>query len=470
MSKIYWPFLLTFSAAALVLLSLKDCASQELNVNIRIQLNPPVANVVGHFGDRWSPAQLSFLSGYAGIGFPNERVTNIGRSGDSWSYTVDLSSQETFLGVAHVSWVDNQRGVLRLSDLLPQPTSWKSALVTLELPPEWHSFDSHIKARNNFVRPYRNVDKGVIVIGTEWRYTDVRLSPGFFRLLYSVEWQFGRPEAEAFLTEIFDHYAREFSLTPGREFQVALLSLPKFDPNGGWAAETRASNIFIISSEPVFKSQSLQRFHEQLRHEMFHLWIPEGVNLNGHYDWFYEGFALYQSLKLGVAVNRLRFEDYLDTLSRAYDIDRRLGGKTSLIGVSKNRWSGDNNTVIYARGMLVAFLCDLAVLNTSKSKRSTNDIVREVYRRHSGDVAEKDGNEAVVSILKERPELASIVDDYVHGAKQFDWTRLLATAGLQSETTSGVTALKAVPKLSGSQKRLLDKLGYNNWRKLSSKQ
>jgi len=202
---------------------------------------------------------------------------------------------------------------------------------------------------------------------------------------------------------------------------------------------------------------------------MFHLWIPEGVNLTGNYDWFYEGFAVYQSLKLGIAVNRIRFDDYLDTLSRAYDVERRLGGKLSLIEVSKNRWAGDNNTVVYARGMLVAFLCDLALMNASKGKTSTDDIVRDVYRRHSGNAPAADGNASVISILKQHRELVPIVDDHVSGTKQIDWSALIATAGLQAETISGATALKVVQRPSRSQKRLLDKLGYNNWRKLTQK-
>ena len=110
---------------------------------------------------------------------------------------------------------------------------------------------------------------------------------------------------------------------------------------------------------------------------MFHLWIPNGVNLTGNYDWFYEGFALYQSLKMGVAVEPdtgltiiwIRFRGPTGSIT---------GRKTlSLIDASKNRWNGNNNTQIYARGMLVAFLCDLAMLEASKGKRS---VYRSVAR------------------------------------------------------------------------------------------
>ena len=165
---------------------------------------------------------------------------------------------------------------------------------------------------------------------------------------------------------------------------------------GTWEADTRGSTITIVSSDMPFKTQSLQRLHEQLRHEIFHLWIPNGVNLSGNYDWFYEGFALYQSLKVGVAVNRIRFEDMLDTLSRAYNIDSMQSQKLSLIDASKNRWNG-SNTQVYARGMLVAFLCDLALLEKSKGKLSTDDLLRDLYEAHRPTAPRQDGNAAVLA-------------------------------------------------------------------------
>jgi predicted metalloprotease with PDZ domain len=114
---------------------------------------------------------------------------------------------------------------------------------------------------------------------------------------------------------------------------------------------------------------------------MFHLWIPNGVNLTGNYDWFYEGFALYESLKLAVRMNRIGFADFLDTLSRAHTIDSAQSQRISLIQASANRFGG-SNTQVYARGMLVAFLTDLAMLQQSKGKKSVDDLLRDLYRTH----------------------------------------------------------------------------------------
>jgi predicted metalloprotease with PDZ domain len=248
---------------------------------------------------------------------------------------------------------------------------------------------------------------------------------------------------------------------------INIFRFPQATPIGQWEAETRGRNITIASSDMPFKSQSLQRLHEQLRHEIFHLWLPNGVNLNGQYDWFYEGFALYRSLKLGVAVNRIRFEDFLDTLARVYDIDRLSAQKTSLIDASKNRWVGAN-TRVYARGMLVAFLCDVATLDSSKGKRSIDTLLSELYQKHRTPSATTDANAAILTLMKSRKELVPIVERYVAGSEPLDWTALLQKAGIDATTRDQLTRLATVAKPSGRQKDLLDKLGYNSWRKLGN--
>jgi predicted metalloprotease with PDZ domain len=228
----------------------------------------------------------------------------------------------------------------------------------------------------------------------------------------------------------------------------------------------RGANITIFSAEMPFKTQSVQRLHEQLRHEIFHLWMPNNLNLSGNYDWFYEGFALYQSLRTGVAVNRLRFEDFLDTLARAHSIDTLQTQRVSLVEASKNRWNGAN-TQIYARGMLVAFLCDIAVLDKSKGKNSLSDILRQIYQKHSYPNARSEGNTAVLSVLRERAELRPIVEKYVDGTENIVWKTDLGAVGIESAEENFQTKLKVTAKPNGRQKDLLNELGYNNWRKLS---
>lgn len=455
MSKACRSILVYFTGLLLFLLAFGAVRAQDIEVTVRPDSDRSLVHIQWRerpMRDERSP--LTFLSSYAGIGLPNERIVNVRRDRDWWSYDVDLTPPKARTAGAHISWLTTEGGILMLGDLLPQPTSGRSVHIMLN---RGDDLEYEVMA-------FANAANAVLILGKNWKQEQIVTGTAMLGTQLLGQWQFGDADFGSLAAEIFGHQAGTFgSLPAGKHYQIALAKLPAV-ANGVWEGDTRGTNVTIVSSDMPFKSQSLQRLHEQLRHEMFHLWIPEGVNLTGNYDWFYEGFALYQSLKLGVAVNRLRFDDYLDSLSQAYAIDQRLWGKLSLTDSSKTRWSGDNNSIIYARGMLVAFLCDLAMLKASKGKRSTDDIVREVYQKHSGKAAPQDGTAAVMAIMKQRPELAPIVDHYVTGKEKLDWTPFLNAAGLDS---SG-RVLTVTAKPNGRQKKLLDKLGYNNWRKLST--
>src|SRR5690606_8107114 len=204
------------------------------------------------------------------------------------------------------------------------------------------------------------------------------------------KWHFTTSEAAEMTAEIIGDYTEVFGGVPAGEIEVNLLPFPAGANHGTWQAETRGRTVTIVSADMAFRTQSLQRLHEQLRHELFHLWIPNGVNLTGNYDWFYEGFALYQSLRMAVGVNRIGFNDMLSTLSRAHAIAERQSG--SLLEASKTRWA-PGGTEVYARGMFTAFLTDLAMLTSSGGKQSVEDLLKEIYSRHSHGES-VDGNEA----------------------------------------------------------------------------
>ena len=312
---------------------------------------------------------------------------------------------------------------------------------------------------------FRASSDSVFLVGKYWREEKVLETPPV-RLILSGDWHFTDVEAADMVRQIYGEYEQRLGRPPIRDrVQVALARLPDKNKPGQWQAETRGNNVTIISSDMPFRTQSLQRLHEQLRHELFHLWIPNGVNLTGNYDWFYEGFALYQSLKLAVAVNRIRFADFLDTLSRAHTIDSAYSQRPSLIQASATRFSGAN-TQVYARGMLVAFLTDLALLERTKGKRSVENILTELFNKHRKPAEPADGNATVIAMLKANG-LDTFVDRYVTGTSNIDWAVELAAAGIEDADAGPITTLRVKEKLNGRQKTLLDKLGYNNWRKLS---
>jgi hypothetical protein len=163
---------------------------------------------------------------------------------------------------------------------------------------------------------------------------------------------------------------------------------------------------------------------------------------------------MYASLKLAVKLNRIRFNDFLDTLSRAHTIDTNSRPRRPLTD------PGIDPTVRYARGMIVAFLTDIDLLRNSNGKSDVGKSLRSLFvdrpRLPHGEVS----NEAIKAVVS-----APLIQRYVDGTEVVDWTADLATAGIESVQTGRATALKVAAKPNGRQKAILDRLGYNNWRK-----
>lgn len=385
---------------------------------------------------------------------------------NSFQYQINLKPLPNAATLAHVSWLKDEQGILMLDDLLPQFFGDKqpiSAKVKLDLPSEWKIISSE-KISNDNIFLVKRIEKAVFAVGKNWRGQEI----SNLNLVISGEWQFTDAEAAKVAGEIFDEYLKLFGEIPAEKAQIFLHRFPKDAKFGRWEAETRGTNLMIASSAMPFKTLSLQRLHEQLRHELFHLWIPNNLALRGNYDWFYEGFTVYQALRLGIAKNQIRFEDFLDTLAQAYNLDNFQSQKVSLIESSKNRWSGASSQV-YARGMLVAFLCDLAILKQSRGKRSINDIFREIYQKHRVPNESADGNAVILKTLNNYSELNLIIANYVQGTENINWKTDLESVGIEEEGEKSSIKLNVKTKLSGKQKDLLDKLGYNNWRKISEK-
>lgn len=486
MSKQHRLFYLTIVSATWILQIFTQASAQDVTATIKLDKRLPEAvEITGRFTDsglKKRGRNLSFVLDHAGIQGLGARIGDIrlfdggGRlvanrkmidgeylaEGDfsAFVYTVSVQRNKRPSAAAHVSWVSDDSGVLMLGDLIPRVAgdSKISAKVNLSLPQGWevHS-SSALVDENNFV--VADVVKAVFFIGNGWRNVPVDGAPISFAI-YG-ERHYSDAEAVQMVREIYADYRKMFDRDPASKIQISIGSLPNTGRPGEWYAETRGTTVTIVSTDMAFKTQSLQRLHEQLRHEIFHLWLPNGIDLKGNYDWFYEGFALYASLKTGVRLNRIRFEDLLDTLSRAHRFDDAIPPKESLIDASENRWAGGNDRV-YARGMLVAFLSDIALLQRSNGKRSVEDVIGRIYRDHQNGASE-DANAAVLRSLRSYPELLPTIGRYITGKERIEWGNELRVVGLESAPSG----LVVTPKPTGSQRAMLDKLGYNNWRKLS---
>lgn len=481
MSKLLKTILSCALPALLILQFLNNSYGQNVTATVTVPgVTPSRVNVTCEYE---SPTRnLWFLKDFGKFDALGDRISDVsGSDGDrsvmisrlipgeyaaasdvrKWSYKIDLSPFKDPSAAAHISWMGAEGGVLMLDDVLPQGRAGSLTNVEFVLPAGW-TIHTTEPARGTNRFDVRDREKAVFAIGKDFRIS--KLTKG--DLVTRGQWLFSDEEAVSIANEIFAAYEKSFGGDPAGSFQLNVIKFPGGAIPGEWEADTRGNTVTILSSDMPFRTQALQRLHEQLRHEIFHLWIPNGVRLTGSYDWFYEGFALYLSLKNGVLLNRIRFEDFLDTLSRAYMIDSSQNPRLSLIDASRARWTGGNATV-YARGMLAAFLCDIALLKNSKGRSDASGLVKEVFEKYRSTATAIDGNDAVTSAMVAHKELVPIVENYVRGNAVINWSADLAAAGIMNEEQNSVIVLKTVERPNSRQKEMLDKLGYNSWRKLT---
>ena len=485
MSKLRKTIFIFAFVFALTLQFFTKSAAQTIETRIKIEsLSPTILKIEGEFAEQ-KERNLSFITNYAGIENLGARIFDVNLKSKIGQIVLykklidgeflaenDFSEFEYKLKLdvpkqisAHVSWISGERGILMLNDLLPLLKDKSSAKITLELPENW-KISTNEKSLSANVFEVSEVEKAIFFIDKNIREKELNVGSSKLKLLVSGEFLFTDEQAIQAASEIFAEYQKLFGAIPNKQAQILLIRFPSDVKFGRWEAETRGRNITIVSSDMPFNTQSLQRLHEQLRHEIFHLWMPNNLNLSGNYDWFYEGFALYQSLRLGVQLNKLRFNDFLETLARAHSIDSLQTQKTSLIFASNNRWNGAN-TQVYARGMVVAFLIDIAILRHSKGKKSLDEVLREVYQKHNIANSRTDGNEAILAILQANKDLQPIIEKYIKNTDKIAWQNDLEAVGIEFSEQNFTTKLSVKAKPNGRQKDLLDKLGYNNWRKLS---
>ena len=488
MSKLKVSISGSFAAGLFILLASPVYAIQTLEAAISFDVANKSVVVTGKFLDGKERRDLTFMSSGIGVSDLGKRLSDVTvktngqfvparrvRSAEytsttdisGFSYHVDLSPLPDTRSAAHSSWMSDDLAAIFLDDILPlvDPAGSKGVSIRLSAPAGW-SISKDEKADEGGTYNVSNIERAVFLLSTgSKRFA----AGGDADILMPQNFLFSGDEASAVTSEMLKHYTNVFAGRPTGRILIAIVRFPQANvPKGVWEAETRGRTIFLVSSDMPFRGQSLQRLQEQLRHEMFHLWLPNGVNLTGHYDWFYEGFGMYAALKAGVALNQIRFEDMLDTLSRAHSIDRARTSPLSLLAASRERWTGAE-TSVYARGMVTAFLCDLELLRISRGKVSVETILRRLFKEHRPFAVPEDGNAVLLRLFDREAGLSVIAKAFISGGEPIDLAPWADAAGLENVPGTSRTSLRIKSKLTGAQKTVLDELGYNNWRKLNRK-
>jgi hypothetical protein len=391
----------------------------------------------------------------------------------AFSYEMRLEPPQPATDAAYVSWLVSERGLLMLGDLLPLPINNKeatSATVRFTLPAGW-SIASNEKTRADGQFEIGDAEQAVFFVGQNLRQRRQRIGSMDFTFIAAGEWAFTDEDAAKMAASILKDYAESVGVTARSSAVLMLSPYPRPMSAERWSAETRGGTVTLLSGRSPSKTAGLAQLSVPLSHELFHLWVPNGLPaLKGNYDWFYEGFTMYQAMRAGLRLRLLTFQDYLNAMGRAYDIYRSAkdSDKLSLPEASQQRWASAT-MLVYNKGMLAAFLYDLTLRQRSGGKRTLDDAYGELFRRYHAATTGTDGNAAAIAILNSQGEMQDFTRRYVESATAIELESAIAPFGLQVERGGARTHVTVSGSLTRNQRDLLRKFGYNSDERAMSK-
>ena len=371
------------------------------------------------------------------------------------SYNVRLS-QPTPRDVSHTSWIADERGFLMFADLLP--IDFESVSVVFRLPADW-AVASSITPRLNGHYGVTAPDKAVFFVGRSLRKTSKNVNGMNLDTVISGAWPFKDAEAIKAAIRVLNHYHALTGFKLPNKSAVFVAPLPVTVGSTKWRAETRGSTVVLLMDPAAPIPNWFGQLGVIFTHELLHLWVPNSLRLQGDYDWFFEGFTLYIALRTALELKIINFKEFLDTLARVYDSYLSFGDRHSLIEASERRWTSPGS-LVYDKGMLVAFLYDLVIRKETGGKTTLAQRYRDLF---NGGVADgQQGNEAIIAWLGSSPATKDFARSYIETGGELELERVLPAYGLHLNASGQNSQLRVASELNPDQKRLLRSLGYRN--------
>ena len=458
-------------------------AVQGQALKARITLSSSFPAEIRIYAESSSPVDSwSFRNAYAGVldlGDRIERFDAPGKNGEmmpvrriaagefrsenkvtTFSYTVKLLPPSRASDMSHVSWLAGESGFLMLADLLPQAegaSPKQGVLLQFELPPEWSIASSLLpNEKNEYL--VMEPDKSMFFASRSLRKTVKTVDAMDIQLLASGEWAFADADVLKAATAVVKKY---FELTGFRlrETSVVMLApLPASAGNDQWRAETRGATVMLLLNPRVSRKNWIAQLAVIFTHEIFHLWVPNSLSLEGDYDWFFEGFTLYEALLTALDLKLITFQGFLDTIARVYDSYLSYPDSLSLIEASEQRWTS-SVPLVYDKGMLVAFMYDLTARQESNSKNSLADRYRLLFNLHA---ERANSNQVIINLLRTSPATNDFPKAYIESRAGIKLEHFLPAFGLAVDARGQGTHLIVSTQLSKEQHKLLRSLGYRH--------
>ena len=337
---------------------------------------------------------------------------------DAIEYVISLPPPDA-ASVAHVSWISGDSGLLMLADLLP--LGMPGVLLDISLPSGW-TCQSHYASNRDGKYAVGEPDKTVFLIGRSLRTQSNRITGLPFNVAMQGQWPFKDEIVAKVAAKVFTKYLALTGGTPAARPIIMIAPLPVATGSVKWRAETRGYTVVLLMDPRAVVNNWKGQLGIIFTHELLHLWVPNALLFDDDYDWFFEGFTLYTALVTALELKFIDKREFVATLGRVYDSYLSRPDDHSLIEASERRWTSSNSTV-YDKGMLVAFLYDLAIRRDSGGKLSLATVYRKLFA-HAPDSG--NGNKAIIDLLSSTPAGADLAKNYIEGQKELDLKPLLA--------------------------------------------
>ncbi|HEY6804326.1 MAG TPA: hypothetical protein VI306_12150 [Pyrinomonadaceae bacterium] len=435
------------------------------NSELRIQLKQELP------GNTWS-----FVNAYAGAVGLGERIKTFSAfnsnqpvttkqvaageyrsetTADTISYTIQIAPQRPG-DLAHISWLTRDHGVLMLADLLPESFFKGPALVEFELPVGLGVESSFNKdARNTFV--VADPAKALFLVGSEFENQSKSHDGTSCKVVLSDRWRFKSNDVLKLAAKLIELYKQLTGAPLNKPATVLIASLPTSDSTAVWKAETRGNTVLLLLNPRAQVKNWVGQVGVILTHELFHLWVPNSLSFTGDYDWFFEGFTLYVALQTALKLKLINFQEYLDTLGRVYDSYLSYPDEQSLIAASERRWTSAV-PLVYDKGMLVAFIYDVASRLESNGAESLTDKYAKIFGQRAGEPL--DGNEVIIKALSSSPATEEVLKLYVEGSGRVELEKILPAFGFNINVDGPKSHLSVRKDLTDPQRHLIQSLGY----------
>lgn len=387
------------------------------------------------------------------------------KAASRFRYEVNLTPPLSSADSARVSWLNRRHGLLMLADLLPilsdKTPRDTAVIVRFQAPESWAVQPNGDESPQAAVQ-VSDIDRAVFAVGISLRTSRLTESGMSFRFITDGEWAFADGDVVEMAGRILKAHREVFGAMPAKQGTLILFPFPGPAGANQWSAETRDATVTLLLGKLPSKIGALAQISTPLTHELFHMWVPNALALEGDYDWFYEGFTVYQAARTAVRLDLLTFPEFLNSIARAYDASNGQTNSVSLIEASSRRWT-TGQLAVYSKSMVVAFLYDLRMRSVSHGKKSLDNVYRGILQKHSsGAVGRSNGNEAATQSLATDEASETFVRQFIRNAVTINLATELAPFGLQVEMLGLRTRIGVSEKLNKQQRDLLRELGYND--------